>query len=359
MMPMIQPKSAIISIIPQSRGERAVKAMCFFTSVCFIILYFNGVQNYTRSQFAYAIAINLIISQAWQFVVNLCEFCEEIDHVYTRYNGEYLRALKASFCMRHMSLFILISSICYIFYDEDLLPQFFSVFNLAMLFLCKLLGWISGLQGLTLAAISEITEKKHLNVAHGLAWSYYVGYLKFVLPALKDSIKIFNEENYNLLKSSDTCRLHILIPLSCRIYGDLNETDGNITFVKEIPPLYIDRAGIKGRVFKNNVYRILDEDHRPYYCVVEYATPLASLHEMSNVASAAFSKENRIEQAKLFCHTLKNILENSLQCRNSFRLVIYDDCPKGEDYNEHLLSQEILKHLKQQHSEEYDVGIRA
>lgn len=57
---------------------------------------------------------------------------------------------------------------------------------------------------------------------------------------------------------------------------------------------------------------------------MEYATPLASLYEMSDVASAAFSKEDRIEQAKLFCRTLENILKNSLQCRDAFRLVIYD-----------------------------------
>ncbi|XP_072255081.1 stimulator of interferon genes protein [Pyxicephalus adspersus] len=275
------------------------------------------------------------------------------------YNGEYLKALKASFCMRQITIFILIGAVCYTFYDEKLLPESFSVINLNILLLSNLLGWLFGLQGPTPAAISEITEKRYLNVAHGLAWSYYVGYLKFVLPALKDSVKRFNEENNNLLKSSETCRLHILIPLSCRIYGDLKDIDGNITFVKEIPPLYIDRAGIKGRVFKNNVYRILDKDHRPYYCIVEYATPLASLYEMSDVASAAFSKEDRIEQAKLFCRTLKDILENSLECRNAFRLVIYDDFPKGENYSEPLLSREILKHLKQQRSEEYDLGIRA
>ncbi|XP_018425688.1 PREDICTED: stimulator of interferon genes protein [Nanorana parkeri] len=302
-------------------------------------------------------AMHLIISQAWQFVASLCEFSEEITHLHSRYNGEYLRAFKASFCMRHVSIFILTCTICYIFYDEDLLPRFSCVINLTLLFLCNLLGWLCGLQGPTPATISEITEKRHLNVAHGLAWSYYVGYLKFVLPALKVSVERFNEENNNLLKSSNTCRLHLLIPLSCRIYGDLKEIDANIKFVKEIPPLYIDRAGIKGRVFKNNVYRILDEDHRPYYCIVEYATPLASLYEMSDVASAAFSKDDRIEQAKLFCRTLKDILENSLQCPNVFRLVIYDDCPKGEAYSEHLLSREILKHLKQQQSEEYDLSI--
>ncbi|XP_073476893.1 stimulator of interferon genes protein isoform X1 [Aquarana catesbeiana] len=358
MAPKIQPKSEIISIIPQPRGNRAVKAIFLFIFVCLIILYFYGSNNYTSSQVVYGMAIHFIISQAWEFIVSLSEFSEEITHVHTRYNGEYLRAFKASFCMRNVYIFIFTSAFCYIFYDEDLLQRFSCVINLVMLFLCNLLCRLFGLQGPTPAAISEITEKRHLNVGHGLAWSYYVGYLKFVLPALKDSVKKFSKEN-NLLKSSDTCSLHILIPLSCRIYGDLKEIDGNIEFVKELPPLYIDRAGIKGRVFKNNVYRILDEDHRPYYCIVEYATPLASLYEMSDVTSAAFSKEDRIEQAKLFCRTLENILENSLQCRDAFRLVIYDDCPKGEDHSEHLLSQEILKHLKQQHFEEYDIGIRA
>jgi len=30
--------------------------------------------------------------------------------------------------------------------------------------------------------ISEICEVKKMNVAHGLAWSFYIGYLKLILP---------------------------------------------------------------------------------------------------------------------------------------------------------------------------------
>ncbi|XP_069826152.1 stimulator of interferon genes protein isoform X2 [Dendropsophus ebraccatus] len=212
----------------------------------------------------------------------------------------------------------------------------------------------------TQAEISKITEKKHLNVAHGLAWSYYVGYLKFALPALKHLVKEFNKENNNLLRSPETLKLYILMPLSCKIYNDLKEEDENLTFFKEIPPLRVDRAGIKARIFKNNVYRILDEEHRPYYCIAEYATPLASLYEMSNISSAGFSKQDRMEQAKLFCRTLKDILESSLECHNTFRLVIYDDSPRTfkDNIQKNLLSKVILKHLKQQHSEEYDLEFR-
>lgn len=38
------------------------------------------------------------------------------------------------------------------------------------------------LQKLSAVEVSELTESSKKNVAHGLAWSYYVGYLKIVLP---------------------------------------------------------------------------------------------------------------------------------------------------------------------------------
>ncbi|KAM4748738.1 stimulator of interferon genes protein [Rhinophrynus dorsalis] len=297
-------------------------------------------------------AIHFIIAQTGCFVVSLCDFSEEISHLHTRYHGKYLKVIKASFNRNYA---IPISFLCYIFYAEDLWPVYPVHIHLLLQILSQLLCWCLGIQAPTSATISDITERKHLNVAHGLAWSYYVGYLQFVLPALKELVKKFNEENNNLLKFRETFRLHILIPLSCKLYGDLKEADDNITFVKEIPPLFMDRAGIKGRVFKNNVYRILDEEYRPYYCMVEYATPLASLSKMSDITSAAFTVEDRIQQTKLFYRTLKDILEDSHECRNSYRLIIYDDCPKTEDHNEHLLSREILKHMKQQHSEEVDL----
>ncbi|XP_077122164.1 stimulator of interferon genes protein [Ranitomeya variabilis] len=343
------------SIIPQPRGNRAAKAAYFFILLCSVLLYLLGIVNCTRSQIAFAIAVHCLIAQSWHFMVYLCEFFEEIAHVHTRYNGDYLKAFQASVSSRNTFFMIFTAIFCYILYKEEPLPV---MINVVLLFLCNFLCRCFGLQNATQAVISEITEKKKLNVAQGLAWSYYVGYLKFVLPALKHLVKKFNEENNNLLRFPETLKLYILMPLSCKIYNDLHEEDENITFMKEIPPFQLDRAGIRGRVFKNNVYRILDDEHRPHYCIVEYATPLASLYEMSNIATAGFSKQDRMEQAKLFYRTLKDILESALECHNTFRLVIYDDCPNTEDIPEHLLSQIILKHLNQQHSEEYDLEFR-
>ncbi|KAG8579192.1 hypothetical protein GDO81_010744 [Engystomops pustulosus] len=342
-------------IIPQPRGNRAARTSCFFVLICTLLLYLLGILNYTRSQIAYAVAFNCVLTQIWHLINGLCVFSEELAHIHSRYDGEYLKALQASLNTRNTFFMIFSATLWYIFYEEISLPN---TINVVLLILCHFFCRCVGIQDPTQATISEIIENKQLNVAHGLAWSYYVGYLKFVLPGMKHMVKKFNEDNNNLLRSPEMFKLNILIPLSCKIYNDLNEEDENITFEKAIPPLHIDRAGIKARVFKNNVYRILDEEHRPYYCIAEYATPLASLYEMSNITSAAFSKQDRIKQAKLFYRTLKDILESSLECQNTFRLLIYNDSPQTEDFPKHLISQLILKHLKQQHSEEYKLEFR-
>ncbi|KAG8439135.1 hypothetical protein GDO86_005375 [Hymenochirus boettgeri] len=262
-----------------------------------LVVWNLGIKKYTCAQIIFSMATFIAIRQCCCLIRNVCEFFEELKHLQSRYQGDYRKALEASFNPGWWSAFG-IAILCYIFYEENLLPCLPLLIYIPLILICWLFCWIAGIQDPTNATISEITEQKQLNVAHGLAWSYYVGYLKFVLPALKESVYMFNEENYNILNDPETRRLHILIPLSCRLYSDLNDADENITFVKEIPPLCIDRAGIKGRVFKYNLYRILDEDKR-------------------------------------------------------FHFYLFPDSPETEDPCRHLLSREILKHIKQQHSEEF------
>lgn len=60
------------------------------------------------------------------------------------------------------------------------------------------------------------------------------------------------------------------------------------------------------------------------YCVMEYATPLQSLYAMSQDETAAFSRQDRMEQAKLFCRTLEEILQRSKDCSGCYQLIIYE-----------------------------------
>ncbi|NXT77507.1 STING protein, partial [Zapornia atra] len=200
--------------------------------------------------------------------------------------------------------------------------------------------------------ISEMSERSKQNVAHGLAWSYYIGYLKIVLPRVKTSMEEFSRANPNVLTCRDTWKLHILIPLSCDVCDDLEKADSNIKYVTDLTETTLTRAGTKRRVYKHSLYSIRDKDNKLWHCAVEYATPLQALHAMSQDECAALSREERLEQAKLFYRTLEEILKGSKECAGTYRLIAYEEQGEAEP---HSLCREILWHLWQQCHEEYPV----
>ncbi|XP_029439682.1 stimulator of interferon genes protein isoform X2 [Rhinatrema bivittatum] len=346
-IPNVQSKD----IIPKMRGCRDQYAVICAIILCFAISCVAGSTAY-KSILVYFL-LNCTGSLLVGFVKGLCDFFEESHHVQSRYQGQYSKAACACISVNQ---FLLLLCGCFLFLWTDMnswtkLPIHV---NIALVCSSQLLMIAVGLQHPTIVEISKICEKQKLNVAHGLAWSYFLGYLKLVLPNLEKAVCLFNKDNDNLL-GTETCKLYILIPLSCRIHSNLSDVDSNIQFLKDLPALHIDRAGIKSRAYKNNIYSILDEDQRPYYCIVEYATPLLTLYEMSGITNAGFSSEDRLQQAKLFYRTLKEILESSLDCQNSYRLVVYEDCATSEDeaQNMDFLSLEILKHIRQQQRDGY------
>ncbi|XP_043925414.1 stimulator of interferon genes protein [Protopterus annectens] len=338
--------------IQNPRGQWAFVTICLITAALFLISY-----NYSERLDCDA-AVYFFTTSVAVAIKGICDFVEECRHLRTRYHRNIIKALKECFGpSRKMSLLILAAVLGYIRLDKDndpwvkVIPNcFFSTFCIAV-----------GIHGCTPVEMSEICEKNKLNVAHGLAWSYYLGYLKLVLPELKKTIAAFNERHNNLLKHKAVWKLHILIPLSCEIYDKLHDADNNIMFQENTPELSIDRGGVQKRIYKHSVYQILDEDKRPHYCILEYATPLRTLFEMSNETSAQFSSEQRLSETKLFYRTLKEILDNSLECRDNVRLIIINDIEINNNHDNmendpHFLSKEVLKHIKQQQEEEYSIS---
>uniref|UniRef100_A0A3Q4IAV0 Uncharacterized protein n=1 Tax=Neolamprologus brichardi TaxID=32507 RepID=A0A3Q4IAV0_NEOBR len=57
-------------------------------------------------------------------------------------------------------------------------------------------------------------------------------------------------------------KLLILIPLNANISHKLEDEDENIQFYDNLPNNEIDRAGVRGRVYKHSVYRIMDENRK-------------------------------------------------------------------------------------------------
>lgn len=51
-------------------------------------------------------------------------------------------------------------------------------------------------------------------------------------------------------------KLLILVPLNANISHKLEDEDDNIRFYDNLPNNEIDRAGVRGRVYKHSVYRV-------------------------------------------------------------------------------------------------------
>uniref|UniRef100_A0A3P9LCC3 Stimulator of interferon genes protein n=1 Tax=Oryzias latipes TaxID=8090 RepID=A0A3P9LCC3_ORYLA len=228
--------------------------------------------------------------------------------------------------------------------------QCWELFLLAPVFymLLKALGVL----GPSEVEVSEICEERKMNVAHGLAWSFYLGYLKLVLPRLEDSIAEFcaSHPTSRNLWARGSRKLFILIPLNGKISHQLKDEDEQLQFYDNLPNCEMNMAGIRGRVYKHSVYKVLDEDGRAHDCVVEFATPVLTLYKMSQERSAGFGESERRQQVLLFYKTLQDILEGSLECRNRYRLILLLD--ETED-DPHFLSKAILRHLNQQEREEF------
>ncbi|XP_039974947.1 stimulator of interferon genes protein [Xiphias gladius] len=209
-----------------------------------------------------------------------------------------------------------------------------------------------GLVGPSEVEVSDICEGRKMNVAHGLAWSFYLGYLQLVLPRLEDSIASFCATHQASGPSwgRGSRKLLILIPLNANISHNLEEEDDNIRFYDNLQNNEIDRAGVRGRVYKHSAYRVLDDHGKAHECVVEYATPLLTLYRMSQERSAGFGEPERRQQVLLFYRTLQDILEHSLECRNRYKLILLSD--EHED-DPRFLSKAILRHLQQQEKEEF------
>ncbi|XP_057265883.1 stimulator of interferon genes protein [Pezoporus wallicus] len=332
-------------LIPRARGSRAQGAVYLLLAVCAAALYLTGEPLVPTAR---SLTCHFLALQIGVLLKGTCYLAEEIFHLQSRHRGSFWRVLRACFPLRWPTL--LLCTLAYVsLLDED--RQKLGL-HLSLAALCHLLSLTLGLHKPSAVEVSEMSERSKQNVAHGLAWSYYIGYLKIVLPRLQKSMEEFSRANPSVLSCRETWKLHILVPLSCDVCDDLEKADSNIQYLTDLTETTLTRAGTKNRVYKHSLYAIRDEDNKLWHCAVEYATPLQSLYTMSQDECAAFSREDRLEQAKIFYRTLEEILKCSKECVGTYRLIAYEESGEAEP---HFLSREILWHLQQQHCEEYTV----
>lgn len=83
------------------------------------------------------------------------------------------------------------------------------------------------------------------------------------LVGLEGSITAFRaSHNAGPFETRGSRKLLILLPLNANITHTLEDEDTNIHFHDNLPDTEIDRAGVRGRVYKHSVYSLLDENRQ-------------------------------------------------------------------------------------------------
>ncbi|XP_068708900.1 stimulator of interferon genes protein 7-like [Montipora foliosa] len=272
------------------------------------------------------LVLSLAIGEIMQ---RLCLLFEEIRHKETRYHGRWRTVLNSTFAFTYSGymLIVFVVSIITVSYALYANSNTFFRSDYVILFclnsfLVPLLSFLVGFRELSIVEVSQINERENKNVADGLAWSYYFGYLKLVLPVLEDQISKSEKYRFKVTKK----KLFILLPKSCYTYETIDKADPRVISDGNLPAYELNRGGILKRVYRHTVHRIVmprpDGDvEEPDHIILEYATPLMSLYDMSQNAEAGLSREQRDEQVVLFIRKLKEILDSCEECKGKYELV--------------------------------------
>ena len=211
-----------------------------------------------------------------EIVRRFCLVSEEIKHKHERYRGNWKDVCKRTLTFNNSGSILVVAIALFLVGSRQLSP----------------------------VETSDLNEKENKNVADGLAWSYYFGYLKLVLPRLGYRI---SESDTFRHKITDE-KLFILLPKTCYTFEEISKADDRVKWAGKLPASKINRAGILERSYQHAVHRI--EMPRPdgtveeYHFVLEYATPLMSLCEMSGHAKAPLTgpeRDQQVNKCDLLC----------------------------------------------------------
>lgn len=336
----MQPRGGEESLIPQPRGS--LPTWCAFALAAMTTIF---MWLHASNDLIGLIALAMLILTIGPALHGVCLLAEEVLHHRTtrwRYLFQVVFGCLGKRTLEGLAIACLLSVLTPGTSQQGNLWRLV-ILACALYPLLKTLGVLGPCE----VELSEVCEGRKMNVAHGLAWSFYLGYLKLVLPTFRSS------HLDDPFRARGFKKLLILIPLNANIAHKLEDEDTNIRFYDNLSNQKIDRGGVKGRVYKHSIYTVLDDMGQGQECVMEYATPLLTLHSMSQDSRAGFGERDRKDQVLLFYRTLRDILEDSLECRNLYTLILLND---EHEEDPHFLSKTILKHLQQAQTEEFCIN---
>ncbi|XP_045200273.2 uncharacterized protein LOC123554293 [Mercenaria mercenaria] len=161
------------------------------------------------------------------------------------------------------------------------------------------------------------------NVAHGLVFNYYFGYLAYVLPATKEEIK--NSEYYSVEANNFSQKFVIIIPASCKpkpIEGEFGEF-----LIEKMPkPLEMDFThGDKKRKYNPTVYKITNtQTTESFFFLADIPFILATMSKMKELGFADIDLRFQVPRFRM---TLRELVDhrNNPNCKNTSVIIPFED----------------------------------
>ncbi|XP_014670249.1 PREDICTED: stimulator of interferon genes protein-like [Priapulus caudatus] len=169
------------------------------------------------------------------------------------------------------------------------------------------------------------TPSKH-SIGDGLAYSYYSGFLKIVLPELSNGID--SSEDGKWKDTIVSKKLLILVPESGELPSLLQDVDENISFEGKIQIVQADVAGTPQRPYSNNIYKAKINDKEIIF-VADMPANLNTLRDMvADHALTGMTAVERLHEVKRFVDMLKKTINAKEGIVEKCEIVMYDDKQK-------------------------------
>lgn len=331
--------------IPRKRGNRRKVAIVLVSGIFLLCGYLFADGN----QFLYLLSSTscmVLTFGVLEIIVRFCSLFEELQHLKSRYNGEFVNLLCDVFSMSLLSSVILagegfiFAMILFTTHNNPIHITFNGncISSLALLMSTLLLHKVLKLERSPLNSSLQFDELEGCDYGSGMAHSFFHGYLHIMLPHTgrgnDKGLKEFQQdyEARNRVKF-DVYKLFILIPMSQNCPPSLeSQFSPSVEPSKELESKEVDRAGVKNRNYKNSVYKINTKSGQKKYVTAEYATPVKTLWEVmkQNTPCAELYMKHRKEILLNFYLTLRKLLKEDETCCDLCEVIFYDD-KNGKD----------------------------
>ncbi|XP_045200282.2 uncharacterized protein LOC123554296 [Mercenaria mercenaria] len=168
------------------------------------------------------------------------------------------------------------------------------------------------------------------SLAHGLVFSHFIGYYRYVLPELRRRLQ--DHPIYRNNPGRVSTKYYLLLPSSCKVEDSLAGTDvtNKISIEKETKLMIEVHHSGKPREIYITVYSIKKEGEEPFYFFADCPNVLNAIYTMSVDTLAKVDIPFHVAR---FYYTMNEVINHTLNkdCNGVVELLRYNDSTESRE----------------------------